>query len=347
MGFLAGLAGVGGLLSGIGALKSKNPQPVPSVNDGQDEAGSTLSTGGQWTPLFTGLHTAGNIANTLSNTKSALDGLSGSKTPSGAELGSRRRDFLNAAYPGTTPWEQLGATGQGQATDAPRLQRRRLQQEERIVDKQLATQKEVANIQADATIKAAGTQPLATSNLQKNQGQLARWQAELAKANIDKSHQEVIALKIKSKLDETNIYKIEQELPYDIKQTIANTKNADEKTRLLKYGSLYTTIATTAEEMGIEPHQAFAAIATLGGLGIGGGLFKVIGNIFSHKKGKKIGIEKGKKEGKIEADKRTAKRTKAFFDAVGTRKKYYQDMGKGEAEAWKDAMWDTIKALEK
>lgn len=66
---------------------------------------------------------------------------------SGAEAGSHNRDFMQASFPGTTPWEWIGASSnygsaggpENQSRTQERLQSRELDVRERIADKQNRT----------------------------------------------------------------------------------------------------------------------------------------------------------------------------------------------------------------
>ena len=62
-------------------------------------------------------------------------------------LGQNQRRFLDAAYPGTNPWEQLGASG---ASNHPAAAERN-----KIAKQHLSVQKDIAEIQAKAQIEVA------------------------------------------------------------------------------------------------------------------------------------------------------------------------------------------------
>lgn len=64
--------------------------------------------------------------------------------PTGAEAGKQSRDYLNAAYPGTNPWEQLGTSAPGGAMS--------------ISERQQSTQRAVAKNQVGAQTSIAANQ---------------------------------------------------------------------------------------------------------------------------------------------------------------------------------------------
>ena len=70
----------------------------------------------------------------------------------GGRLGEAQRAFLDAAYPGTNPWERLG-TGQGGAAGSVALKEQRLR--DRLNQRTLSLQKEVADKNALATVAPA------------------------------------------------------------------------------------------------------------------------------------------------------------------------------------------------
>lgn len=79
----------------------------------------------------------------------------------GAALGRDVRDYMNAAYPGTNPWEHLGAPGYaGSGVEAGKTaaaqQERQLRVQERMQEKELETRKDVAATQARATVISSG-----------------------------------------------------------------------------------------------------------------------------------------------------------------------------------------------
>lgn len=69
----------------------------------------------------------------------------------GGRLGSAQRAFMDAAYPGTNPWERLG-TGQGGAAGAVAKEGQNLQ--DRLNRRTLSAQKEIAEKNALATVAA-------------------------------------------------------------------------------------------------------------------------------------------------------------------------------------------------
>ena len=80
------------------------------------------------------------------------DAIQGSKSPRerGKEAGEAQAAFMDAAYPGTNPWERLG-TGQGGAT-AGSVTPQQTEMQERIADKTLSTQRQNVATQAYASM---------------------------------------------------------------------------------------------------------------------------------------------------------------------------------------------------
>ena len=75
------------------------------------------------------------------------------------ELGEEQAEFMNAAYPGTNPWEQLGAAGASNhsaAAEKNRLQKQQFSVQKDIAKLQTDAQVQVAEIQAKAQLGAAG-----------------------------------------------------------------------------------------------------------------------------------------------------------------------------------------------
>lgn len=70
----------------------------------------------------------------------------------GGRLGDAQRAFLDAAYPGTNPWERLG-TGQGGAAGSVAIQGQRMQ--DRLNRRTLSVQKQIADKNALATVTPA------------------------------------------------------------------------------------------------------------------------------------------------------------------------------------------------
>ena len=111
------------------------------------------------------------------------------------EQGQASAAYNAGAYPGTTPWEQLGGQ-KPQATDAAlareqrtheaAMQQRQLENAVKIVGLQTEAQKQVAGISADATVRASG-QESATSPVAQ-QAAAALRQANVAELryNFDK-----------------------------------------------------------------------------------------------------------------------------------------------------------------
>ena len=69
--------------------------------------------------------------------------------PSGAELGRERRDFLENAYPGTNPWEQLGSAGTAGQIGSAMMNadaQRKLQFKEQVHQRALADRQNIAQI---------------------------------------------------------------------------------------------------------------------------------------------------------------------------------------------------------
>ena len=115
--------------------------------------GSSL-LGGAKTGLQTGVQSA---MTDLSST--AMSGLMskipGIPSPGGASAGDQAKKYMDAAYPGTNPWEQLGSGGGGSAQIESAKLQTSLQQ--KMQAKELATRERIANIQADATVQSAAT----------------------------------------------------------------------------------------------------------------------------------------------------------------------------------------------
>lgn len=73
----------------------------------------------------------------------------------GAALGIDQRAAMDQAFPGTNPWERLGAPGYAGAGVEAAKQTGKVQQ--KMQDKELSTRRQIANIQADAHVQAAAT----------------------------------------------------------------------------------------------------------------------------------------------------------------------------------------------
>jgi len=100
---------------------------------------------------------------------SAVSGkVNGVPTPSNAQSGTAQGqsqlDFMNTAYPGTTPWERLGNTGMSgiassaiSANAAEKQQSRQLAHERQIETARLLVQQAIATKQAKAQVLSAGS----------------------------------------------------------------------------------------------------------------------------------------------------------------------------------------------
>lgn len=66
--------------------------------------------------------------------------------------GLSQKAFMDAAYPGTNPWERLGGSP---AQFAVAAEQRKFKQEEKLQDKQLKTQKDIARLNADTQLRMA------------------------------------------------------------------------------------------------------------------------------------------------------------------------------------------------
>jgi len=68
---------------------------------------------------------------------------------SATEQGTQAAEYMNAAYPGTTPWDRLGAGGGGSpsALSASNVERMKMRQENKMQSRQLSTQAMIADKQ--------------------------------------------------------------------------------------------------------------------------------------------------------------------------------------------------------
>lgn len=86
----------------------------------------------------------------LGNFASGMGAVGGALDPvTGKSLGKEQADYMDAAYPGTNPWERLG-TGQGGSAGGVAERQQKLT--ERLQGRTLSTQKEIARINALASV---------------------------------------------------------------------------------------------------------------------------------------------------------------------------------------------------
>lgn len=107
--------------------------------------------------LFGGLQTAQKGVSAGTQLMTDIGGIAGipmpwAKTP--AQQGGDLRDFMNNAYPGTNPWEQLGAGG-GAGVHGTSIATKT---QKELQGRQLASNERIARIQAGATTTAAAIQ---------------------------------------------------------------------------------------------------------------------------------------------------------------------------------------------
>lgn len=130
-GAAAGAAGGGaGLLAGLGGLTDKISgisKFLGKTSEGMESVGSLAKVAG--IPFPGG-------------------------PPTGAELGSDAKAFMDKAYPGTNPWERLSGGGGGYSAAGAAKVSMRHQKE--MQARELSTRERVARIQARATAAAAG-----------------------------------------------------------------------------------------------------------------------------------------------------------------------------------------------
>lgn len=94
-------------------------------------------------------------------------GINGIPSPkTGTAGGAQQLDYMNAAFPGTNAWERLGQSNAAAGVSAAKqqgrnqksMQRSELSTRERIADKQMNTQKEIAGVVATTAANQLGQQ---------------------------------------------------------------------------------------------------------------------------------------------------------------------------------------------
>lgn len=348
-GAISGLAGiVNAVNTGRNAWNSwqsrRSPAPIANQFTGigsgsppriNNDGG--LSMGGITEPIISGLQATGNVVQAIGQTKQALQGLGGGQQqPSGTELGERHRAFLEAAYPGTNPWEQLGASGSPQQADHARIEREKLRTQEKIAKLQTDTQKEnvrkqtqaqrdVANISAQAQIQARSILPEATAGLQTAQTGLAeekmlteQAQRRLIGANISLARARELAKMAQAELAKGRTKATLGKLPHEIQLMIADKRLTEERKDWLPMANAYSAAVHVANLTGTSPELVLSAMliteqgaagAAAGGL-VGG--VKAALKWWSKRKAKKAnkGLYKGKtKETTKDAAKRKLAKT--------------------------------------
>lgn len=103
-----------------------------------------------------GLEAAGvgpEMANATGESVAPMMKIAGIPTPgTGAMLGQDAKAYMDKAFPGTNPWERLGASYPGASVDAAQTN---VKGQKEMQEKELKTRKDIARIQADATTQAA------------------------------------------------------------------------------------------------------------------------------------------------------------------------------------------------
>ena len=148
MGFLSKIgSGIGDVFSGI----SKGAGSLLGLPSSKDESGALTSTGNIFSTIG---GVSGGLGNVLGPMAGLADAFTDKPSPSdmGEDYGKAQRAFMDAAYPGTNPWERLG-TGQGGATSSVAEKGQDLQ--DRLNRRTLNTQREIANKQALASVAPA------------------------------------------------------------------------------------------------------------------------------------------------------------------------------------------------
>lgn len=174
----------------------------------------------------------GNAANMM-----GTEAISSLMRKTAKERGKAQRDYMNEAYPGTNPWEHLNAQGAGQGGTAGPTSKAREERNTAISlqHKNLATQKEVAEINADA-IKYSADQSRGPKD-DRLETDLALATAKANKINLETS--EIIRMNdaIRHKLEtEANLNEHQKELVYNkTYETLGNIFRITEETKKLGF----------------------------------------------------------------------------------------------------------------
>lgn len=120
-----------GLFSGIGKIFSGVTKGISSFIDPIAKIGSSLGN------VTTGISSGLDLFNQFTG---------GNAPPTGAQLGQSARDYYGAAFPGTNPWEQLGAGNPIGATTAAATQ-------DKIARRQTGTARDISSKQIDAQLR--------------------------------------------------------------------------------------------------------------------------------------------------------------------------------------------------
>lgn len=278
--------GLGSVLGGIGAVRSSRRQSYPEGLGSQPPTGNdggAFSVGGITEDIFDGIGGTARVAQILGNAKQQFQGLGGTKAPSGAELGQRQREFLQTAYPGTNPWEQLGASGNPQQADHASIERQRLKTQEKIaklqtdtqranVAEQTQAQRDVANIGASAQLKARGIQPESLTSLQtaqagKHTAETATERNRAILVELQGINEEAKLGLIDAQIDETkaNEYyklmegevkrlsakRIAELLPYEVNELLATTNLKNKQAIAQDFITPYAAMNFISERTGI------------------------------------------------------------------------------------------------
>ena len=174
---------------------------------------------------------------------------------SGGSLGQGAKDYYDAAFPGTNPWERLGAGNpQGQVEVAHQQQK----QKNKELHTASQTQTNVAKIHAQAQVKAAEI----SANPGERQASVAEAKAPIEiqrlGAEIGKTLAETLKIPVESEHLQQQITNLVAELPKIIADTKAANSNAN-------YHDVLADILPWVKGAGI-------AVGTLSG---GGMLYKI------------------------------------------------------------------------
>lgn len=164
---LAGLvSGLAGKVFGLGDKPTHGPPNPYSNNNNTGPSSSGLKPLGLFNGIGDGFDNAvsGAMSEKVSN---AFLGVPQRSNPS--KLGRYEKKYMDAKYPGTTPWEQLGGSAghssNSAAVNNQSLEHKQQSQELKLKREELQTRKDVAKTQAeaakysaDAQLKAAGYQ---------------------------------------------------------------------------------------------------------------------------------------------------------------------------------------------
>jgi len=122
----------------VSLLSKQKENPI--ISAGKSLLGSAASSAASGVGSAVGGALGGKLTDKITGIPSAL---------SATEQGTQAAEYMNAAYPGTTPWDRLGAGGGGSpsALSASNVERMKMRQENKMQSRQLSTQAMIADRQ--------------------------------------------------------------------------------------------------------------------------------------------------------------------------------------------------------